>query len=25
VPAPLEATYQSTWNRFPSPMKGLLE
>jgi hypothetical protein len=25
VPAPLEATYESTWNRFPGPMKRLLE
>ena len=25
VPAPLEATYQETWNRFPAPMKRLLE
>ncbi len=25
VPAPLEATYQSTWSRFPAPMKRLLE
>ena len=25
VPAPLEATYQTTWNLFPAPLKGLLE
>jgi len=25
VPAPLEATYQSTWSHFPRPMKILLE
>ncbi|MGC8642820.1 MAG: DUF4058 family protein [Isosphaeraceae bacterium] len=25
VPAPLEATYQETWSRFPQPMKRLLE
>jgi hypothetical protein len=25
VPAPLEATYQETWSRFPAPMKRLLE
>jgi hypothetical protein len=25
VPAPLEATYQETWRRFPAPMKRLLE
>jgi hypothetical protein len=25
VPAPLEATYQSSWSRFPAPMKRLLE
>jgi hypothetical protein len=25
VPAPLEATYQETWSRFPRPMKRLLE
>ncbi len=25
VPAPLEATYQATWNLFPAPLKGLLE
>jgi hypothetical protein len=24
VPAPLETTYQSTWGRFPAPMKRLL-
>jgi len=24
VPAPLEATYQETWSRFPAPMKRLL-
>jgi hypothetical protein len=24
VPAPLEATYQETWNHFPTPMKRLL-
>ncbi|OAI54676.1 hypothetical protein AYO44_14500 [Planctomycetaceae bacterium SCGC AG-212-F19] len=25
VPAPLETTYQSTWNAFPAVLKGLLE
>ncbi len=25
VPAPLEATYQTTWNVFPTALKGLLE
>lgn len=25
VPAPLEATYQTTWNLFPAELKGLLE
>jgi hypothetical protein len=25
VPAPLEATYQTTWNLFPTALKGLLE
>ncbi len=25
VPAPLEATYQSAWDVFPAPLKGLLE
>jgi hypothetical protein len=25
VPAPLEATYQATWQVFPAPLKGLLE
>ena len=25
VPAPLEETYQTTWNVFPAPMKRLLE
>ncbi len=25
VPAPLEATYQMTWSRFPKPLKKLLE
>jgi len=25
VPAPLEATYQTTWNVFPTLLKGLLE
>jgi hypothetical protein len=25
VPAPLEATYQATWNVFPAPLKGLLQ
>lgn len=25
VPAPLEATYQTTWQMFPNPLKGLLE
>jgi Protein of unknown function (DUF4058) len=25
VPAPLEATYQTTWQTFPSALKGLLE
>ncbi len=25
VPAPLEATYQTTWNVFPKALKGLLE
>jgi hypothetical protein len=25
VPAPLEATYQTTWKAFPAPMKRLLE
>ncbi len=25
VPAPLEATYQATWNAFPAPLKGLLQ
>lgn len=25
VPAPLEATYQETWSRFPEPMKRLLD
>ena len=25
VPAPLEATYQTTWNVFPAALKGLLE
>ena len=25
VPAPLEATYQTTWKVFPAPLKGLLE
>jgi hypothetical protein len=25
VPAPLETTYQTTWNVFPAPMKRLLE
>jgi hypothetical protein len=24
VPAPLEATYQATWDGFPAPLKGLL-
>jgi hypothetical protein len=24
VPAPLEATYQTTWGTFPAPLKGLL-
>jgi hypothetical protein len=25
VPAPLETTYQATWELFPAPLKGLLE
>jgi hypothetical protein len=25
VPAPLEATYQTTWAVFPAALKGLLE
>jgi hypothetical protein len=25
VPAPLEATYLTTWQVFPAPLKGLLE
>jgi hypothetical protein len=25
VPAPLETTYQTTWQLFPAPLKGLLE
>jgi hypothetical protein len=25
VPAPLEPTYQTTWNLFPGPLKRLLE
>jgi hypothetical protein len=25
VPAPLEPTYQGTWEAFPAPLKGLLE
>jgi hypothetical protein len=25
VPAPLESTYETTWNDFPTPMKRLLE
>jgi hypothetical protein len=25
VPAPLEATYRTTWDVFPAPLKGLLE
>ena len=25
VPAPLESTYQATWQAFPRPLKGLLE
>lgn len=25
VPAPLEATYQTTWAMFPAPLRGLLE
>jgi hypothetical protein len=25
VPAPLEATYQATWNVFPAALKGLLQ
>jgi hypothetical protein len=25
VPTPLEATYLTTWNAFPAPLKGLLE
>jgi hypothetical protein len=25
VPAPLEETYQATWNLFPAPLKGLLK
>jgi hypothetical protein len=25
VPAPLEATYQTSWSRFPAALKGLLE
>jgi hypothetical protein len=25
IPAPLEATYQTTWAHFPAPLKGLLE
>lgn len=25
VPAPLEASYQTTWSNFPAPLKGLLE
>ena len=25
VPAPLDATYQTTWNVFPAPLKGLLD
>jgi hypothetical protein len=25
VPAPLETTYQATWNVFPNPLKGLLD
>jgi hypothetical protein len=25
IPAPLEATYQTTWNHFPAPMRKLLE
>jgi hypothetical protein len=25
VPAPLEATYQTTWGGFPAALKGLLE
>ena len=25
VPAPLETTYQTTWNVFPAALKGLLQ
>jgi hypothetical protein len=25
VPAPLEATYQTTWKSFPAALKGLVE
>ena len=25
VPAPLEATYRTTWQAFPAALKGLLE
>jgi hypothetical protein len=25
VPAPLEATYQTTWTLFPAALKGVLE
>ena len=25
VPAPLEATYRSTWEQFPAPLRGLLQ
>ena len=25
VPAPLDATYQTTWGVFPAALKGLLE
>ena len=25
VPTPLEATYQTSWEVFPAPLKGLLE
>ncbi len=25
VPAPLETTYEATWQVFPAPLKGLLE
>ena len=25
IPAPLEATYESTWDHFPTPMKRLLD